>query len=63
MPQRLTDKIIANLPAPATGNKIHYDAPNAKGNGWTPGFGCRVTEKSAKAFVLTYRTKAGRDPV
>jgi hypothetical protein len=43
MPQRLTDKIIAKLPAPATGNKKYYDAPNAKGNGWTPGFGCRVT--------------------
>jgi integrase len=61
MSQRLTDKIIAKLPRPATGNKIYYDAPNAKGNGWTPGFGCRVTAAGAKAFVLTYRTKAGRD--
>jgi integrase len=61
MPQRLTDKILAKLPRPATGNKIYYDAPNAKGNGWTPGFGCRVTAAGAKAFILTYRTKAGRD--
>ena len=26
MPQRLTDKTVANLPAPATGNKKYYDA-------------------------------------
>jgi integrase len=61
MSQRLTDMTIAKLPRPATGNKIYYDPPHAKGNGWTPGFGCRVTAAGAKAFVLTYRTKAGRD--
>jgi integrase len=60
MPQRLTDKIVAKLPAPATGNKKYYDAPNAKGNGWTPGFGCRVTAAGAKSFILSYRTRAGR---
>jgi integrase len=60
MPQRLTDKSIGKLPPPAAGNKIHYDAPSTKGNGWTPGFGCRVTAAGAKAFVLTYRTKSGR---
>ena len=61
MSKRLSDKIIAKLPRPATGNKIYYDAPNSRGNGWTPGFGCRVTAAGAKAFVLSYRTKARRD--
>jgi integrase len=61
MPQRLTEQIIARLPAPATGNRIFYDAVNARGNGWTPGFGCRVTAAGARAFVLSYRTKAGRE--
>jgi integrase len=61
MPKRLTDRTIAKLPRPATGNKIYYDAPNARGNGWTPGFGCRVTAAGARALVLSYRTAAGRD--
>lgn len=61
MTERLTDKTIANLPAPNSGNRVHHDAPNAQGKNWTPGFGCRVTAAGAKAFVLSYRTKTGRD--
>ena len=54
MRQRLTDSIIKALPTPASGNKIHYDAE-------LPGFGCRVTAAGARAFVLNYRTTAGRE--
>lgn len=61
MTKRLTDKTVASLPAPATGNRISYDAPNAKGKDWTPGFGLRVTAAGAKAFILSYRTKTGRE--
>jgi integrase len=60
MPKRLTDRTIPKLARPATGNRIYYDAPNAKGNGWTPGFGLRVTAAGARVFVLSYRTKAQR---
>ena len=51
--QHLTDAIVRRLPAPATGNKITVDAT-------TPGFGVRVTAAGAQAFVLNYRTRAGR---
>jgi integrase len=61
MAKRLTDKIIAKLPAPAAGYRVHYDAPTVEGKDWVPGFGCRVTAAGAKAFVLSYRTKTGRD--
>lgn len=54
MRQRLTDTIVKALPAPATGNKIHYDAD-------LPGFGCRVTAAGARAFILNYRTTGGRE--
>lgn len=54
MRQRLTDTIIKALPSPASGNKIHYDAE-------LPGFGIRVTAAGARAFVLNYRTTAGRE--
>nr|WP_271587498.1 site-specific integrase [Bradyrhizobium sp. CCBAU 53415] len=50
----LTDAAIRDIPAPAAGNKITYD-------GAVPGFGVRVTAAGARSFVLTYRTKAGRE--
>ncbi len=53
MAQRLTDKTVRDLPAPASGNKVYYDAD-------LPGFGCRVTAAGARAFVLNYR-HAGRE--
>jgi integrase len=43
-----------DLPAPPSGNKIYYDAD-------LKGFGCRVTAKGARAFVLNYRTRNGRE--
>lgn len=54
MSQKLTDTIVKNLPSPATGNRIEYDAD-------VKGFGCRVTANGARSFVLNYRTRAGRE--
>ena len=58
MPTRLTDTIVKNLPLPAKGSRITYDAS-------VPGFGCRVTAKGvreksngSRAFVLNYRVRA-----
>ena len=53
MRQRLTDSIIKTLPAPASSNRITYDAE-------MPGFGVRVTAAGARAFVLNYRA-GGRE--
>jgi integrase len=61
MGSRLTDKLVAELPAPKAGNKVHYDAPNSRGRDWTPGFGVRVTAGGGRSFVLNYRTKSGRE--
>jgi integrase len=47
----LTDRLVRALPAPASGNKIHYDDI-------VVGFGARVTAAGAIAFVLNYRRKA-----
>jgi integrase len=49
--QRLTDKTVKALPAPARGNQITYDIE-------TRGFGARVTAAGAIAFVVNYRRKA-----
>ena len=54
MAQKLTENIVKNLPPPATGNKVHYDA-------LVRGFGLRVTANGSKSFVLGYRTRAGRE--
>jgi len=54
MAQRLTDAVVKALPLPSAGNKIHYDSE-------VKGFGCRVTATGARAFILNYRTKAGRE--
>jgi integrase len=54
MPQHLTDAIVKRLKAPEKGNKIHYDNK-------VKGFGVRVTAAGAKAFVLNYYTKLGRE--
>jgi integrase len=51
MAQRLTDKVVRGLPAPATGNRITYDNT-------IRGFGCRVTAAGARAFIVNYRRKA-----
>ncbi len=54
MSQKLDDKTIKALPAPASGNKVYYDAD-------VTGFGCRVTAAGARSFILNYRTRSGRE--
>ena len=58
---RLTDKLIAELAAPAQGNRIYYDAPNAKGGDWISGFGVRITASGQRSFIYNYRTRGGRE--
>jgi hypothetical protein len=48
---RLTERIVAGLPAPAKGNRVYYDDV-------VRGFGCRVTAAGARAFVLNYRRRS-----
>lgn len=50
MAQRLTDKAVKALPAPARGNQITYDTE-------IKGFGARITAAGAIAFVLNYRRR------
>jgi integrase len=49
----LTTEQVKSLTPPAKGNRITYD-----GRGGVPGFGVRVTAAGAKAYVISYRTKA-----
>jgi integrase len=48
--QRLTDKVVRGLSAPAQGNKVFYDVD-------VKGFGCRVTAAGARSFVFNYRVR------
>jgi hypothetical protein len=52
--RKLTDSIVKTLPLPVRGNRIAYDTD-------VKGFGVRITAAGARAFVLNYRTRAGRD--
>ena len=61
MGKRLSDRAVLALPAPAKGSTIAYDAPNRGGADWTAGFGVRVTAAGHRAFILNYRTRAGRE--
>lgn len=54
MGQRLSDRLAKTLPPPAKGNRVYYDAD-------LKGFGLRVTGNGARAFVLNYRNKSGRE--
>jgi integrase len=60
MRQRLTDRMLVTLPAPDTGNRVYWDAPNRGGGDFTPGFGLCVTAAGARSFVLNFRTQSGR---
>ncbi|MDT0619886.1 integrase arm-type DNA-binding domain-containing protein [Salinisphaera sp. P385] len=48
MEQRLTDRLVKAMPAPATRYRIVWDEKIS-------GFGVRVTKSGAKSFVLNYR--------
>src|SRR5262249_58171384 len=52
MTQRLTDRIVRALPAPAHGNRIRYEGGEVKG------FGVRITAGGSRAFILNYRRKS-----
>ncbi|HEY6434299.1 MAG TPA: Arm DNA-binding domain-containing protein, partial [Acetobacteraceae bacterium] len=47
----MTDKVVRELPAPETGNKITYDDEVA-------GLGVRVTAAAARAYIFNYRVRA-----
>jgi integrase len=51
MSQKLTDRTVRALVAPAAGNQITYDST-------VSGFGVRITAAGAIAFILNYRVKA-----
>jgi integrase len=53
MTLKLSNKIIANLPVPETGNKITYDSE-------VTGLGIRVTAAGDRRFVFNYTRKADR---
>jgi integrase len=53
MAQRLSERLIRDLPSPPSGNRVFYDNE-------VPGFGVRVTAGGARSFVLNYRV-AGRE--
>jgi integrase len=54
MALKLSDGVVRELSQPASGNQITYDSE-------VKGFGCRVTANGARAFILNYRTRAGRE--
>ena len=54
MSEHLTDKIVKQITAPKSGNRITYD-------GKIKGFGVRVTAAGSRAFILNYRTRSGRE--
>jgi integrase len=53
MAEKITDRSVRTLVAPAVGNRITYDEE-------VKGFGVRITSAGAKAFILNYRV-AGRE--
>ena len=52
MAEKITDRSVRTLVAPAAGNRVTYDEE-------VKGFGVRITSAGAKAFVLNYRAGDG----
>jgi integrase len=56
MAEQISEKIVGNLPAPATGNKLHYfSGATLQGKKAPSGFAVRVTSAGTKAFVWFHR--------
>jgi integrase len=54
--QAISEKIVAKLPIPSTGNKVHFfSGVILQGKKAPAGFGVRVTSAGTKAFVLFHR--------
>jgi integrase len=53
MTEKLTNKVIANLPVPTTGNKVTYDTE-------VTGLGIRITTAGNRTFIFRYVRKADR---
>ncbi len=53
MAEKITDRLVKEIEAPATGNRRVYDTD-------LKGFGVRITAAGARAFILNYRAK-GRE--
>jgi integrase len=54
--EAISEKIVANLPAPDTGNKLHYfSGATLQGKKAPAGFAVRVTSAGTKAFVWFHR--------
>ena len=53
-PRRLVDSYVKKAPLPPSGNWVIYDSETA-------GFGLRCTAGGARAFVLNYRTRGGKE--
>jgi hypothetical protein len=54
MAEKITDRSVRTLVAPAADDRITYDEE-------IKGFGVRITSACARAFILNYRA-AGREP-
>jgi integrase len=52
--RRLTDAFVKRVPAPNTGYTVSHDSE-------ARGFAVRVTARGARAFILNYYTRGGRD--
>jgi hypothetical protein len=56
----ISEKIVASLPAPAVGNKLHYfSGASLQGKRAPSGFAVRVTAAGTKSFVLFTAGAAG----
>jgi integrase len=54
--EAISEKIVAGLPSPATGNKLHYfSGATLQGKKAPSGFAVRVTSAGTKAFVWFHR--------
>jgi integrase len=54
--QQISEKVVAGLPVPAKGNKVHYfSGATLQGKKAPSGFAVRVTAAGTKSFVLFHR--------